>query len=364
MPFVRLRSQLLPIGAPAGACPRRHLLTGRPWRLLEASCTLGPRSAPALFRHFLGPSVDGPFLVDCAGGIRTHGLELMRLAGTAAPLPRYLAGWSRTSALRLPKPAGWPSSPTASCPSSRRPWNRTTLDRHIRAAPRRSACRRCLSAKRESAERIPAARIPALRAGHVPERPFGAATAGEGHRRRQGIAPCSTGSRPEGSLTSLATQSRREESNPRASTVGAWRSSIELRREALSTGIEPASPGRQPGRVARRAREHGVGAPLVPHSRLQRPAVFRRPTAGSGHASRQLRPTADAFRDLPRPQGRDPSGEQTRAPSGIRTRVAGLRGRHPRSARRPGRVSCDGWARTSILRVTAGRPADWTTSHR
>ena len=148
MPFVRLRSQLLPIGAPAGACPRRHLLTGRPWRLLEASCTLGPRSAPALFRHFLGPSVDGPFLVDCAGGIRTHGLELMRLAGTAAPLPRYLAGWSRTSALRLPKPAGWPSSPTASCPSSRRPWNRTTLDRHIRAAPRRSACRRCLSAKR------------------------------------------------------------------------------------------------------------------------------------------------------------------------------------------------------------------------
>ena len=137
-----------PIGTPASACPRRHLLTGRPWRLLEASCTLGPRSAPALFRHFLGPSVDGPFLVDCAGGIRTHGLELMRLAGTAAPLPRYLAGWSRTSALRLPKPAGWPSSPTASCPSSRRPWNRTTLDRHIRAAPRRSACRRCLSAKR------------------------------------------------------------------------------------------------------------------------------------------------------------------------------------------------------------------------
>ena len=25
---------------------------------------------------------------------------------------------------------------------------------------------------------------------------------------------------------------------------------------------------------------------------------------------------------------------------------------------------CDGWARTSILRVTAGRPALWTTSHR
>jgi hypothetical protein len=96
-----------------------------------------------------------------------------------------------------------------------------------------------------------------------------------------------------------------------------------------------------------------------------------------------------------------------KAPSGIRTRVAGVRGRHPRSARRPGRkartegiqpspadlepawppwprpyeflgrdsnhapfgsepkilplddrgASCDGWARTSILRVTTGRPA-------
>src|SRR5687767_11375903 len=47
-----------------------------------------------------------------AGGIRTHGLELMRLAGTAAPLPRVarsrahktdLAGRSRTCDLRFPK---------------------------------------------------------------------------------------------------------------------------------------------------------------------------------------------------------------------------------------------------------------------
>jgi hypothetical protein len=44
-----------------------------------------------------------------AGGIRTHGLELMRLARTASPLPRSLPGWSRTSGLRFPKPAGWPS---------------------------------------------------------------------------------------------------------------------------------------------------------------------------------------------------------------------------------------------------------------
>ncbi len=51
-----------------------------------------------------------------AGGIRTHGLELMRLARTATPLPRCgqagLAGRSRTCDLRRPKPAGWPRSPT------------------------------------------------------------------------------------------------------------------------------------------------------------------------------------------------------------------------------------------------------------
>jgi hypothetical protein len=44
--------------------------------------------------------------VHSAGGIRTHGLELMRLAGTATPLRRDLPGWSRTSDLRRPKPGG------------------------------------------------------------------------------------------------------------------------------------------------------------------------------------------------------------------------------------------------------------------
>jgi hypothetical protein len=84
----------LPIGAPASACPRRHLLTGWPWRLVEASCTLGPSLCTGpFFRHFVGPPAGGP-IFDRAGGIRTHGLELMRLARTAAPLPRkvQLAG--------------------------------------------------------------------------------------------------------------------------------------------------------------------------------------------------------------------------------------------------------------------------------
>ena len=47
-----------------------------------------------------------------AGGIRTHGLELMRLARTTAPLPRSgLAGRTRTCDLRLPGPVGWPAPP-------------------------------------------------------------------------------------------------------------------------------------------------------------------------------------------------------------------------------------------------------------
>ena len=83
-----LRSQLLPIGTPASACPRRHLLTGWPWRLVEASCTLGPAlcTSPCSVTSSARPSAARSF--DGAGGIRTHGLELMRLARTAAPLPR------------------------------------------------------------------------------------------------------------------------------------------------------------------------------------------------------------------------------------------------------------------------------------
>jgi hypothetical protein len=56
---------------------------------------------------------------ECAGGIRTHGLELMRLARTAAPLPRKSG--RQESNLRSPAPeaGGVPNSPTA----RRRSWN-------------------------------------------------------------------------------------------------------------------------------------------------------------------------------------------------------------------------------------------------
>ena len=108
---------VVPFGSPAcvvATPPPPHRLA------LEAcrpSCTLGPALCTALFRHFpTHPSASRSF-VDSAGGIRTHGLELMRLARTAAPLPRAalsresedLVGRIRTCDLRRPKSVGWPS---------------------------------------------------------------------------------------------------------------------------------------------------------------------------------------------------------------------------------------------------------------
>ena len=63
LPSSRPRSQLLPIGAPASACPRRHLLTGRPWRLVEASCTLGPAlcTSPCSVTPSASPSASRSF---------------------------------------------------------------------------------------------------------------------------------------------------------------------------------------------------------------------------------------------------------------------------------------------------------------
>lgn len=52
---------------------------------------------------------------------RAHEAREDSLSSTA-----HLPGWSRTSGLRFPKPAGWPSPPRAvSAGASRRPWNRT-----------------------------------------------------------------------------------------------------------------------------------------------------------------------------------------------------------------------------------------------
>ena len=50
----------------------------------------------------------------CAGGIRTHGLELMRLAGTAAPLPRKSDRLESNQRSPVPKTGGVADSPTTS----------------------------------------------------------------------------------------------------------------------------------------------------------------------------------------------------------------------------------------------------------
>ncbi len=91
---------------------------------------------------------------------------------------------------------------------------------------------------------------------------------------------------------------------PPSPAVGARRSSIELRREALSTGIEPASPGRQPGRISQ-----------------TRPRACKYPERDSNPRFRCERPASSTAR----------------------------RSGHERG--------CDGWGRTSIYRVTTGRPA-------
>ena len=128
-----------------------------------------------------------------------------------------------------------------------------------------------------------------------------------GTRRRQGIAPCLPGSQPGGSLLavrrSLAGRSRTPVPHGRSVVL-----TTELRRERTpSTGVEPASPGRQPGRVSRRVRGR---------------AVMQYPERESNPRFRCERPASSTVR---------------------RSGHGGANG-------------CDGWGRTSIRRVTTGRP--------
>ena len=85
-------------------------------------------------------------------------------------------------------------------PGSRRPWNRTTLHRRIRAALAQPARRRCFPAQIGIRLRgLPIAQIP--EAGR-----FATGSPlqdGISMGRRQGIAPCSPGSQPGGSLQAL-----------------------------------------------------------------------------------------------------------------------------------------------------------------
>ena len=91
-----------PVG-PGGLSAQLHVRA----RALPSPCSVTSSTRPSTGRSSNG-----------AGGIRTHGLELMRLARTAAPLPRValresedLVGRIRTCDLRRPKSVGWASLP-------------------------------------------------------------------------------------------------------------------------------------------------------------------------------------------------------------------------------------------------------------
>jgi len=252
----------------------------------------------------------------------------MTLARTASPLPR-VAPKARTAAIW---PAGvepaisgsqnrrvsrFPHSQKGSRtrpwrrPGSRRPWNRTTRSRRIRAVPSPAGS----SSPRSGSSGI----------SRVAIRGCGFATCAR-MGRRQGIAPCSTGSQPAGSLLAL----RRSLAGRTRTPIRHGRSVVLVRlsygEKTLSTGIEPASPGRQPGRMPRRVRERET----------------RRAPSG-------IRLSCGA-----RPGFAGANPGRTRARAG---RAADVRDRRPPPLDDRGVVkSCDGWDRTSILRVTAGRP--------
>ncbi len=121
---------------------------------------------------------------------------------------------------------------------------------------------------------------------------------------------------------SLAGRIRTSVHHPRKVALG----SAELRRGALSAGVEPASPGRQPSRATRRVRERGwspgesnpagVGASHLPDHQEPHESDRRdsNPVCGAGNAV--------CFRP-------DTTVASRSAPSGVRTRVTGVRDRHP-----------------------------------
>ncbi len=154
-----------------------------------------------------------------AGGIRTHGLELMRLAGTAAPLPRKSGRLESNQRSPVPETGG-----VAELPHGQLPIESTTVEsNHARPPYQSGACPAgpsSVSCSRAGIRRADSRRSdPRLRRGtSLKASAFAAATAQGGSRagirsggfrsrtsagRRQGIAPCSTGSRPAGSLLAL-----------------------------------------------------------------------------------------------------------------------------------------------------------------
>jgi hypothetical protein len=159
--------------------------------------------------------------VSSAGGIRTHGLELMRLARTAPPLPRevWLAGVEPAISGAQNRRGGLlPYSQATSCAShdSARAdsWRAKIPEGGPLRGPR---WERFPSPTEPGAALAAPGRSTTVESNHAPP-PYqsGACPAGPSSkgtsRRRQGIAPCLPGSRPGGSLLavrrSLAGRSR------------------------------------------------------------------------------------------------------------------------------------------------------------
>ena len=72
------------------------------------------------------------YVPSSAGGIRTRSSELMRLARCHFLHRAGLPGWSRTSVLRLPGPAGWPSPLQAGVTCGRSDHERRQQDSNLR----------------------------------------------------------------------------------------------------------------------------------------------------------------------------------------------------------------------------------------
>jgi hypothetical protein len=261
-------------------------------------------------------------LVSGAGGIRTHGLELMRLARTAPPLPRevWQAGVEPAiSGSRNRRGGQLPHSQATFCATI--PLARTRgARRSLKASASRLAMRAVPSPTEPGAALAAPGRSTTVESNHAPppyqsgacpagpsskvhyvsrsirssvvaiareadafaiSRDRGAATSGsrsaDNVGRRQGIAPCLPGSQPGGSLLAVRRSLAGRIRTPVTPTVGAWCSPLSYgERETPSTGVEPASPGRQPGRVSRRVRGRAVTQyperESNPRFRCERPA--------------------------------------------------------------------------------------------
>ena len=284
----------------------------------------------------------------------------------------------------------------------RRPWNRTTLDRRIRAAPAQPARRRISPGGFEPPSPTsakwcsdPLSYGESSASNMMTTRWLGAI--GECDARTQGASICAHIGATEDEAARPPSAPRR----PVLHRVGSSTSALDGSRTRLTR--ETAEPHHQ----ARPRASHGAPGNRTPLGWVQTTILTTKSPAKSDRRdSNPVRSAGDAVCFRP-----DTTVAWGNAPSGARTRVTGVRDRHPvrlddrgmrstdgrnrtlcvgfgdrvdamsssagRCIKLPGRdsnhasfgsepkilplddrgTSCDGWGRTSVVRVTAGRPA-------